>query len=91
MAGLVSDNDITPPNNVWEYMLEDPSAPERALPFYIKPGTTDIHLTTSASLDYETQTEYQVCVYCSCKGGARAMRYVPRWDEEGRVEEVGRD
>lgn len=68
MAGLVSDNDITPPNNMWEYMLEDPSAPERALPFYIKPGTTDIHLTTSASLDYETQTEYQVCVYCSYKG-----------------------
>lgn len=60
MAGLVSDNDATAPNNMWEYMLEDPSAPERALPFYIKPGTTDIHLTTSASLDYETQTEYQV-------------------------------
>lgn len=62
MAGLVSDLDITSPNNLWEYMLEDPSASERALPFYIKDGTTDIHLTTSALLDYETQTEYQVCV-----------------------------
>lgn len=62
MTGLVSDRDGTSPNNQWEYMLEDPSAPERALPFYIKTGTADIHLTTSAVLDHETQTEYQVCV-----------------------------
>ena len=61
MAGLVSDNDATSPNNLWEYLLEDPSASERALPFYIEPGTTNIRLNTSASLDYETRTEYEVC------------------------------
>ena len=72
MAGLVSDLDATSPNNQLEYMLEDPSAPERALPFYIKPGTTDIHLTTSASLDYETRTEYQVGVHCG--RGLREVR-----------------